>query len=84
VVTKWEGNLVYTSKTRGETLFFSADWCCLHCMHLQVDTKVLADFCGEAGGEPRDIQDFCASTARKKIQVFLVQHRNTNLGCHNF
>lgn len=65
-------------------LFFSADWCCQHCMHLQIDKKALADFCGQADGKPRDIQEFSALFTRKKIQVPLAQHKCTNLGCHNF
>lgn len=34
-------------------------------MHLQIDMSILADFCGEPGGKPRDMQEFCAPVTRK-------------------
>lgn len=53
-------------------------------MHLQIYMKALVKFCGEASGKPRDIQEFCAPIARKKIEVLLVLHKYTNFDCCNF
>lgn len=53
-------------------------------MYLLIDMKALAEFCGEDGGKPRDIEKVCDSLTRKKIQVLLVLHKYTNFDCCNF